>query len=44
MSPSVAPAELDEATVLACQIGIRHEFIETHEMDNPEYVANSPMR
>ncbi len=44
VSPSVAPAELDESTALAVRIGIRHEFIETHEMDNPEYVANSPMR
>ena len=44
VSPSVAPSELEEAVALAGQIGIRHEFIETHEMDNPEYVANSPMR
>ena len=44
VSPSVAPAELDEATSLAAQIGIAHDFIETHEMENPEYVANSPMR
>jgi uncharacterized protein len=44
VSPSVAAAELEEASALARQIGIRHEFIETHEMDNPEYVANSPMR
>lgn len=44
VSPSVAPAELEEAAELASRIGIRHEFIETHEMDNPEYVANSPMR
>jgi uncharacterized protein len=44
ISPSVAPAEREEAAVLARQIGIAHEFIETHEMDNPEYVANSPMR
>ncbi len=44
VSPSVAPAELEEATALAAQIGIAHEFIETHEMENPEYVANSPMR
>lgn len=44
VSPSVAPAEREEASELAARIGIRHEFIETHEMDNPEYVANSPMR
>ncbi len=44
VSPSVAPAERVEAAELARTIGIRHDFIETHEMDNPEYVANSPMR
>src|SRR5688572_10894565 len=44
ISPSVAPAEREEAAELAARIGIRHEFVETHEMDNAEYVANSPMR
>ena len=44
VSPSVAPSERVEAAALAARIGIQHEFIETHEMDNPEYVANSPMR
>lgn len=44
LSPSVAVSEREEAEALAAQIGIRHECVETHEMDNPEYVANSPMR
>ncbi|MEX0782940.1 MAG: ATP-dependent sacrificial sulfur transferase LarE [Dehalococcoidia bacterium] len=44
VSPSVALSEREEAADLAARIGIRHEFIETHEMDNPDYVANSPMR
>lgn len=44
VSPSVSPAERDEAVMLAAHIGIAHEFIETHEMDDPGYVANSPMR
>jgi len=44
ISPSVAASEREEASALARQIGIRHEWVETHEMDNPEYVANSPMR
>ena len=44
VSPSVAPSEREEAAALARQIGIRHEWVETHEMDNPDYVANSPMR
>jgi len=44
LSPSVSAAERGEAAALASQIGIAHRFIETHEMDNPDYVANSPMR
>lgn len=44
VSPSVAMSERDEAAELAAQIGIRHEWVETHEMDNPDYVANSNMR
>ncbi|MFN0146742.1 MAG: ATP-dependent sacrificial sulfur transferase LarE, partial [Dehalococcoidia bacterium] len=44
VSPSVPAAEREEAAQLATRIGIAHRFIETHEMDNPEYVANSPMR
>ncbi|MGH2632681.1 MAG: ATP-dependent sacrificial sulfur transferase LarE [Tepidiformaceae bacterium] len=44
ISPSVAPSEREEAAALAAQIGIRHEWVDTHEMDNPEYVANSEMR
>lgn len=44
VSPSVAPSEREEAEALTRQIGIRHEWVETHEMDNPDYVANSTMR
>src|SRR5688500_12067345 len=44
VSPSVAPSEREEAAQLATHIGIRHEFVPTNEMDNPEYVANSNMR
>lgn len=44
ISPSVAESERNEAAGLARSIGIAHEVIETHEMDDPEYVANSPMR
>ena len=43
-SPSVPAAELEEARQLASQIGIRHEVIDTREMDNPEYVANGTER
>lgn len=44
ISPSVSEAERTEASDLAGRIGIAHSVVETHEMDNPEYVANSPMR
>jgi pyridinium-3,5-biscarboxylic acid mononucleotide sulfurtransferase len=44
VSPSVAPSEREEAAELARRIGIRHEWVETNEMDNPDYVANSDMR
>lgn len=44
LSPSVAPAERDDAIALAEQIGMRHRLIETHEMERPGYVENSPMR
>ncbi len=44
LSPSVPQSERDEARSLALAIGIAHEFIETHEMDNPDYVANGPDR
>lgn len=44
VSPSVAASERDEAAELVGRIGIRHEWVETHEMDNPDYVANSQMR
>lgn len=44
VSPSVPQTERDEAAALAKQIGIRHEWVETAEMDNPAYVANAPDR
>jgi uncharacterized protein len=44
ISPSVPASELAEARRLARQIGVSHETIETHEMDRPEYVQNSPQR
>ena len=44
VSPSVAPSELREAQELAQRIGIRHLLVDTDEMHNPEYVANSPQR
>jgi uncharacterized protein len=44
ISPSVPASETEEACRLAHQIGIRHEIIETHEMDLAGYVENSPQR
>ena len=44
VSPSIPESEVEEAKELAAQIGIRHELIETHEMDKPGYVENSPER
>ena len=44
ISPSIAPAERDEAAELARRIGIAHRAIDTSEMDDPEYVANNPDR
>jgi len=43
-SPSIPASELEEAHRLAHQIGIRHETIETREMDRPGYVENSSQR
>ena len=39
-SPSLLPEDLDDATTQAQAIGIRHEVVATHEMDNPDYTSN----
>ena len=44
VSPSLAPAEREEACRVAAAIGIAHREIETHEIDRPGYVENSPER
>ncbi|HEY7296035.1 MAG TPA: ATP-dependent sacrificial sulfur transferase LarE [Dehalococcoidia bacterium] len=44
ISPSVAPAEREEAAELAARIGVRHRTLDTSEMDDPRYVANGPDR
>ncbi len=43
-SPSYPRAELEEATRLAQLIGIRHLFIDTEEVSNPNYAANPSNR
>ena len=40
VSPSLLPEELVDAQTQAAQIGIAHELVETHEMENPDYTAN----
>ncbi len=44
VSPSLAAGELEQAADLARQIGIRHEVIETEEMDQRAYTRNAPDR
>jgi len=39
-SPSLLPEDLEEARIQAATIGIAHELVQTHEMDNPNYRAN----
>jgi len=40
VSPSLLPEELVDAQTQAAQIGIKHELVETHEMDNLDYTSN----
>jgi uncharacterized protein len=44
VSPSIPASEVEEASALAKQIGIRHLLLDTSEMDRPGYVENSPLR
>jgi pyridinium-3,5-biscarboxylic acid mononucleotide sulfurtransferase len=39
-SPSLLPEELEDATIQAATIGINHQIVETHELDNPNYASN----
>lgn len=40
ISPSLLPEDLEEARIQAAVIGISHEEVETHEMENPNYTSN----
>ncbi|MEC4892485.1 MAG: ATP-dependent sacrificial sulfur transferase LarE [Oscillatoria sp. PMC 1051.18] len=40
VSPSLLPEELEDATMQAAYIGIKHEIVSTGEMDNPNYTSN----
>lgn len=44
VSPSLLPEALEEAKIQAAYIGIPHELVATHEMDNPNYTANPSNR
>jgi len=43
-SPSIPESHKRDAEAFARECGIRHEYIETHEFDNPDYVKNDPNR
>lgn len=43
-SPSVPQSELGSAAALAAQIGAAHEFLDTREFENPDYLANPTNR
>jgi len=44
VSPSLPQLERDEAVRLAQQLGADHRLVETHELDDPRYAANSTDR
>lgn len=44
VSPSYPERDRKEAIDLAARIGVRHLLIESHEFDEPGYVANAPNR
>jgi uncharacterized protein len=44
VSPSLAPAEREEAMDVARRIGAEHRIVESHEIEDPSYVANNPDR
>jgi uncharacterized protein len=43
-SPSLMPEDLEDAKVQAAEIGIRHEIVQTHELENPNYSSNPANR
>lgn len=44
LSPSFSAYDREQAEAFVRHVGLRHEFIETHEVENPLYVANNPDR
>lgn len=44
VSASLATGELQEAQTIAAHIGASHQVIESHELEDPRYLANTPAR
>lgn len=44
VSPSLAPAEHEDAIALARSIGADHRLVESSEIEDPDYVKNAPDR
>ncbi len=44
ISPSLAQRESEAAVTQAQALGLRHRLLDTHEMDNPLYMANNTNR
>jgi pyridinium-3,5-biscarboxylic acid mononucleotide sulfurtransferase len=44
VSPSLAPAEREEALAVARLIGAEHRLVMSNEIDDPNYIANNPDR
>jgi uncharacterized protein len=44
VSPTMPREEVERASRLAAEIGVEHLLFESDELDNPDYVANSPDR
>jgi len=43
-SASIPESHKRDAEAFARECGFRHEYVETHEFDNPDYVKNAPDR
>jgi uncharacterized protein len=43
-SPVCPPPDLEEARALAEKLGLRYRIIETGELEDPQFVANTPDR
>jgi pyridinium-3,5-biscarboxylic acid mononucleotide sulfurtransferase len=44
LSPSYSSHDREVVEAFVCKLGVYHEFVETHEMENPKYRANAADR